>query len=100
MPILLVVAAAIFIGFAASTFVGGAKSVRGQVVVVESASVTTISSLTLEDSSGKKWVLKGTGAFTGFTPSHLEEHRALREAITVEYEESDSGELTILGIAD
>jgi hypothetical protein len=100
LPFALALAAVILITFGISTVVGGPKSVRGQVVAVEQASVTTISNLTIEDDSGKRWTFIGSGKFSGFTPSHLVEHRALRESITVEYEESDSGELKIVGISD
>ncbi|MBP39098.1 MAG: hypothetical protein QF590_05350 [Dehalococcoidia bacterium] len=99
-PVILLFASVISVAFGVSTVIGGPESVRGQVVAVESASVTTISSLTLQDASGKKWVFQGIGTFSGFTPSHLEEHRALRKAVTVEYEESATGGLTIVGMAD
>jgi hypothetical protein len=83
-----------------STVTGGPKSVRGQVISVEQTSVTAFSSLVIEDDSGKKWTFQGAKTFSGFTPSHLEQHRALRESVTVEYEKSESGDLVILGFAD
>ena len=58
------------------------------------------SSLKIEDDSGAQWIFIGSDAFTGFTPSHLEEHRMLREPITVEYEKSATGELKILSLSD
>ena len=78
----------------------GADAVTGQVVSVEQASVTTISSVTLVDDSGKEWEFEGGGTFAGFTPSHLEEHRALREPVTVEYERTANGTLKILNVSD
>ena len=77
-----------------------ADAVTGQVVSVEPASVTTISSLTIEDASGKEWNFEGEGTFAGYTPAHLEEHRALREPVTVEYEETTGGILRILSVSD
>ena len=99
-PALLVGAAAILIAIGISTFVGGAESVEGQVINVEQASLTTITSLTIEDAAGKEWTFQGAGTFSGFTPTHLDEHGALREKVTVEYEITDSGDLMILGITD
>lgn len=99
-PGLLLVAAIGFVAFGISTVFNGAINVKGQVVSVEPASVTTISSLTIEDDSGTQWTFSGAGTFSGFTPSHLEEHRALRESVTVEYEELDDGSLRIIGLSD
>ena len=99
-PALLVVAAAISIAIGISTIVGGPESIAGQVINVEQASLTTIASLTIEDASGKEWTFQGAGTFSGFTPTHLNEHGALREKVTVEYEKTDSGDLMILGISD
>lgn len=99
-PALLILTAIASIAFGISTLVGGPDSVSGRVISVESASVTTISSLTIEDDSGKRWTFVGSGTFSGFTPSHLEEHRALRESVTVEYDELESGELSIVELTD
>lgn len=77
-----------------------ADTVTGQVAGVEPASLTTISSLTIEDDSGREWTFEGVGTFAGFTPSHLEEHRTLREPVTVEYEETPGGILIILSLSD
>ena len=74
--------------------------VTGQVVSVEQGSVTTILRMTLEDESGKQWTFEGGGNFAGFTPSHLEEHRALGEQVTVEYESAAGGVLKILSVSD
>ena len=92
--------AAVFIVFALLSVLDAGDTVRGQVVAVEPASVTTISSLTIRDEAGKQWLFTGAGTFSGFTPSHLEEHRALQEPVTVEYEELESGELSIIGLSD
>ena len=74
--------------------------ITGQVVSVEQGSVTTILRMTLEDESGKQWTFEGGGDFAGFTPSHLEEHRALGEQVTVEYETTAGGILKILSVSD
>jgi hypothetical protein len=99
-PALVIVFAVIVILIGVANVMSGPDSVSGQVVSVDSASVTTIANLRVEDASGKQWSFLGTGTFSGFTPSHLIEHRTLRESITVEYEESGSGELIIVGISD
>lgn len=89
-----------FIAYGISTVVDGSKTVEGQVVGVEQQSLTTISSLTVEDASGQQWVFQGPGTFAGFTPSHLREHAAQRVPVIVEYEESGSGKLTIVELSD
>jgi hypothetical protein len=99
-PVLIIVIAVILIAVGVVNVMSGPASVSGQVVSVDSASVTTIANLTLEDAAGEQWLFLGSGTFSGFTPSHLIEHRTLREPITVEYEESESGELVIVGISD
>jgi hypothetical protein len=99
-PVLFVVAALISITLAVISITGGETGIRGQVVSVDPASVTTISSLTIRADSGKEWTFEGAGTFSGFTPSHLNEHKALQEAITVVYEVSESGVLTIVSISD
>ncbi len=99
-PALIIVIAVIFIVVGVANVIHGPESVSGQVVSVDSASVTIIANLTVEDATGKHWPFLGAGTFSGFTPSHLIEHRTLREPITVEYEESDSGQLIIVGISD
>ena len=97
---MLIVAAAALITFGVFGVVTRPNSVSGQVIDVQSASVTRIASLTIEDESGEQWTFTGAGTFSGFTPSHLEEHRILRHSITVEYEEVEAGELTIVGLTD
>ena len=84
----------------ASCFDSNHNRVTGQVLNVEQSSMTIISSLTLEDDSGKQWTFEGGGVFSGFTPAHLLEHRALGEPVTVEYEETGSGILQIVHLAD
>ncbi len=75
-------------------------TVTGQVVGIEQGSITTISQLTLEDETGKRWNFEGGGKFAGFTPSHLREHAAQRVPVIVEYEESGSGKFTIVALSD
>ena len=99
-PALFVVAALISITLAVISIKGDGDAVRGKVVSVESVSVTTISSLTIREDSGKVWTFDGAGTFSGFTPSHLNEHMALQEEITVVYEELEPGVLTIVSIGD
>ena len=99
-PALVIVLALIVIAIGVTNVRGGPETVSGQVVSVDSASFTTIANLTIEDAAGKQWLFLGAETFSGVTPSHLIEHRTLREPVTVEYEESDSGELTIVEISD
>lgn len=99
-PLALVTVAVVFIAFGISSILGSGNTVRGKVLSVESASITTISTLIIEDRSGKQWTFKGFGTFSGVTPSHLEEHRAKQEKVTVEYKEMNSGELSIVGVSD
>ncbi len=99
-PALFAVTALISIALAVISIKGDGDAVRGQVVSVESASVTRVSSLTIREDSGKVWTFDGAGTFSGFTPSHLNEHKALQEEITVVYEELEPGVLTIVSISD
>ncbi|MDE0593543.1 MAG: hypothetical protein OSB68_10010 [Dehalococcoidia bacterium] len=93
-------AALISIALAVISIKRDGDAVRGQVVSVEPASITTIASLTIHEDTGKVWTFEGAGTFSGFTPSHLNKHKALQEMITVVYEESESGVLTIVSISD
>ena len=102
---LFAVAALISIALAVISIKRDGDAVRGQVVSVEPASVTTISSLTIREDTGREdtgkvWTFEGVGTFSGFSPSHLNEHKALQEMITVVYEESEPGVLTIVSISD
>tara|TARA_B100000586_G_scaffold56457_1_gene38525 strand:- start:588 stop:911 length:324 start_codon:yes stop_codon:yes gene_type:complete len=99
LPIVVLIAV-IFSIVASSRLGNNLKTVTGQVLIVEQSSITTVSSLTLEDDSGKQWIFEGGGVFSGFTPAHLLEHRALGEPVTVEYEETGSGILRIVHLAD
>ena len=95
-----VLLAMIFSILGASLLGNDRNTVTGQVLIVEQSSIATVSSLTLEDDSGKQWTFEGGGVFSGFTPAHLLEHRALGEPVTVEYEETGSGILQIVHLAD
>ncbi|MCZ6538534.1 MAG: hypothetical protein O6922_01740 [Chloroflexi bacterium] len=92
--------AVVLIAFGLSVAPTATDTVTGEVVSVEPASVTTIASLTLIDDAGREWKFEGGGTFAGLTPSHLEEHRALGEQVTVEYEETGAGTLKILNVLD
>ncbi len=99
LPIVVLIAV-IFSIVASSRLGNNLKTVTGQVLIVEQSSITIVSSLMLEDDSGKQWTFEGGGVFSGFTPAHLLEHRALGEPVTVEYEETGSGILQIVRLAD
>ena len=99
-PIFLVVAGGVFIALALQSALDDSNTITGQVVSVKSASVTTFSELVIEDESGSTWTFTGSGHFSGFTPSHLEEHRALNEPVTVNFTELEDGQLRILAISD
>ncbi len=74
------------------------KSVTGQVIAVEARSITEFETLTLRDEDGVTWEFTG-GLFTGFTPSHLLEHKALGDPVRVWYDEI-GGELRVKKIED
>ena len=83
-----------------SCFDSNHNRVTGHVLNVEQSSVTIVSSLTLEDDSGKQWTFEGGGVFSGFTPAHLLEHRSRGESVTVQYQETGSGILRIVHLDD
>lgn len=96
---LITLSAAIVLLLAAAC--GGAdegSSVTGTVIAVDPRSLTEFKSMTLVDSDRKEWQFKG-GAFAGFTPSHLLEHMALGESVTVWYVD-DGVDLTVTLIED
>jgi len=99
-PIFLVVAGGAFIALAIQSTLDDSTTVTGHIVNVESASVTTFSELVIEDGSGSLWTFTGSGHFSGFTPSHLEEHRSLNEPVTIRFSELEDGQLRILAITD
>ena len=70
----------------------------GIVIDVQVRSISEFEWLSLEDETGKTWRFKG-GSFTGFTPSHLQEHGALKEPVKVWYTE-ENGVLTVTRIED
>lgn len=73
-------------------------NVTGKVIAIDPRSLTEFKSITLLDGNRKEWVFKG-GAFTGFTPSHLLDHMALGESVTVWYVK-DGDELKATRIED
>jgi hypothetical protein len=77
---------------------GEGQNVTGIVVDVQVRSISKFESLTLEDKNGKTWKFKG-GSFTGFTTSHLQEHRTLKEPVKVWYIQ-ESGILSVTRIED
>ena len=76
----------------------GILQVHGQVVEVSAESLTTLESLTIRDGKGRTWSFTARG-FTGFTPSHVSEHRALGQPVTVNYENTPEG-LVVVSITD
>jgi hypothetical protein len=82
----------------ACNFEDDRPNVTGQVTDVVPRSISEFESLTLVDDSGKTWEFKG-GLFTGFTPSHLLEHAALKEPVRVWYTD-ENGVLTVTRIED
>lgn len=76
----------------------GPSIVSGQVVTVLPASLTGLAGLELMDENGKLWQFEARG-FVEFTPSHLEEHKAGRQAVKVDYFE-ENGRLVIRRITD
>ena len=77
----------------------GERKVTGYVADVQPAAIDTFRTLTLRDYSGNMWTF-GEGRFPAFTPSHLVEHQAVGEPITVTYVEEENGTLRVLEIVD
>ena len=77
----------------------GDGEVVGQVVEVTAKSLIEVETLTIVTSDGTEWEFSG-GEFSGFTPSHLEEHQALGEPIKVVYVREDDGSFRIVRIED
>ena len=75
------------------------KSVTGVVVDVQSRSLTTLDLFTIRAEDGTVFTFTSTERFVGFTPSHLNEHRAFAVPVTVTYEDIE-GNLVILSIDD
>ena len=99
-PIFLVVAGCAIIMIAIQSGFDGSDSVTGYVVNIESPTLTTFSELVIEDRSGTIWTFMSNGYFSGFTPSHLEEHRALRQPVTVSFTKLENGQNRIVSISD
>ena len=98
-PVLMVIAGLLMaFGVACGNGDGGALTLTGQVVTVVPASVTGLAELEVIDDDGMLWRFEASG-FVGLTSSHLEEHRALGQPVTVEYFEED-GRLVIRLMTD
>ena len=76
----------------------GILQVHGQVVEVSAESLTILESLTIQDGDGRTLSFTARG-FAGFTPSHLRDHRALGQPVTVSYEKTSDG-LVVVSITD
>ncbi len=99
LPALAVMSALILtLGVACGDRAIGVLTLTGQVVTVVSASLTGLAELEVIDDDGVLWRFEALG-FVGLTPSHLEEHGALGQPVTVEYFEED-GRLVISRITD
>ena len=77
----------------------GDGEVVGHVVEVIAKSLVEVETLTIVTSDGTEWEFAG-GEFSGFTPSHLEEHQALGEPVKVVYVREDDGSFRIVRIED
>ena len=77
----------------------GDGEVVGHVVEVTARSLVAVETLTIVTSDGTTWEFSG-GEFSGFTPSHLEEHQALGEPVKVVYVREDGGSFRIVRIED
>ena len=75
-----------------------AMTVRGQVVEVQGKSITDLAFLAVRDEQGNLWEFSGDG-FLGLTPSHLREHQAFGQPVTVTYRETSDG-LVVVGLSD
>ena len=75
------------------------QQVTGSVQDVQPFGIDSFASLTIRDSEGQTWTFSD-GRFPGFSPSHLLEHRALGEPVTVTYVEQEDGTLRAVEIED
>ena len=73
-------------------------TVRGLVVEVRGRSITDLGFLAIRDEAGGLWEFYADG-FAGFTPSHLREHQAFGQPVTVTYRETPDG-LMVVGLSD
>ena len=72
--------------------------VTGMIVEVEARSMVDLDSLTVRDAGGTTWRFVAREV-RGFTPSHLNEHRVLGQAVTVSFHR-ENGELIVETITD
>jgi len=77
----------------------GRLHVTGEIVDVVPQSIDTFSSLTVRDSSGGLWVF-GPARVPHFSPSHLIEHQANGDRVTVVYRDEADGSRTVLEIEE
>ena len=75
------------------------SQVRGEIVDVVPQSIDTLASLTIRDSSGELWMF-GPARLPHFTPSHLIEHQANGDRVTVTYREEADGSRTVVEIEE
>ena len=67
---------------------GDLKQVRGHIVEVAVRNIAEFETLTIRDDSGRSYTFVSEG-FTGFTPSHLREHRLFGDSVLVTYREEE-----------
>ena len=67
---------------------GDLKQVRGHIVAVAARNIAEFETLTIRDDSGRSYTFVSEG-FTGFTPSHLREHRLFGDSVLVTYREEE-----------
>ena len=84
-------------GVAPSKF-GSVDIVRGVVIGVDSASISELRTLDVEDDMGEKWHFVAMN-YRGFTPSHLREHMLSGLPVSVTYHE-EGGDFVIDEIVD
>lgn len=76
------------------------ETVRGMVLEVEAESLISLAALEVKDEDGKVWRFEGRGKVVpGFTPSHLNEHKLLGQAVAVTYYR-EGGKLILRDITD
>ncbi len=73
-------------------------TVRGLIVEVQGGSITDLAFLAIRDEAGDLWEFSA-GGFVGLTPSHLREHQAFGQGVTVTYRETSDG-LAVVGLSD
>ena len=79
------------VGLASCSSAEGSRRVTGVVVEIESSGLTRVKQFTLQNEGGRVTILVDKETEFAFAPSHLNEHRATGQPVTVEVEKREGG---------